>query len=408
MYNYNIDEKYLNDLSNKLSETLFSLKDEGKNMFSTSVMSKLVEVMVNAVIRIDFDMFMGYKRYEHRNGLELEKNYRNGGTTRLLKTTYGHIKIKIPRERSCMYYPNCIQKYKRRTNEFTNTIMQLFSSGSSNAEVVEFLSEVFDTTYTPQNISKVVEVLSEVVAEFKSRPLDSEYIAIYIDATYIPIQFDSKYEKQALHLLVGINSEGYQDILGYNIGFSENQTLWAETLEDIQNRGVKSIDLFISDGVVGMENTILKYYPKAKLQTCIVHKIRNIKSKAKVGDKEAIAIDLSNLFKMTTIETFDIQKEMIKTKWNKYSKEINNLFNNPNLFTYLDYPPKYQPSIRTTNRIEGINQKIKVLISHKQQFPNVESFERILVAGIIKLNNKTNKKIVGYKEYVENLKKSKD
>lgn len=205
----------------------------------------------------------------------------------------------------------------------------------------------------------------------------------------------------ALHLMVGINEQGYQDILGYTIGFSENQTLWEEALSDIKARGVDEVDLFISDGVVGIDNTIMKIYPKAKLQLCTVHILRGLKNKVKVGDKNAVIEDVSNLFKLTSKETYSLEMNRILTKWKKYHKVLNAMFNKSNLTTYLQYPATFQRSIKTTNRIEGVNQKIKRLISHKQQFNNIESFERILVAGIIKLNNNSSTKIVGYNQYIQ-------
>ena len=396
MYNYSIDNVFLKELRDNLSEKIPKIL-MGGNILERETQKELIELMINQVIKLNFNMFMGYEKYSR----DEKDNYRNGSYSRKLMTPSGEMEIKVPVDRKGTFYPECLTKCKRRTEDMTNSILNLFSLGNSNKEVTDFLSQVFGDKYSPQNISNITKVFSEVVEEFKSRKLKEKYIAIYIDATYVPIQFDNKYDKQALHLLVGINEDGYQDIVGYVVGFSENQTLWEEALQDIQNRGVKEVDLFISDGVVGIDNTIRRIYPSAKVQLCTVHVLRNLKNKIKVGDKKEVIEDILNLFRLTSKESIDPEKARILEKWDKYKDTLNATFQKPNLFTYLLYPSKYQTSIKTTNRIEGVNQKIKQLISHKQQFPNVESFERILVSGIIKLNNNSKARIKGYSEYID-------
>lgn len=116
----------------------------------------------------------------------------------------------------------------------------MFSMGLSNKEVVDLTTSCFGKSYSPQNISAISSVITEVVDEFKARPLNKKYTSIFIDATYVPIRFKKSYEKKALHLLVGITEDGYQDVLSYQLGFTENQTIWSDTfktevIEDVSN-----------------------------------------------------------------------------------------------------------------------------------------------------------------------------
>lgn len=91
----------------------------------------------------------------------------------------------------------------------------------------------------------MTKVTSEMVTHFKTRDLDNEYIALFLDATYIPVRFENSFEKTAVHLIVGINKEGYQEIIGYVLGFKETGYLWEEALDDIKARGVQQVDILV-------------------------------------------------------------------------------------------------------------------------------------------------------------------
>lgn len=190
---------------------------------SSTERNQIVEVFLNALIKTEFEMFMGYKKYERTN---LEKtNYRNGTHKKSFKTSNGEMTIIVPEDRNSEFDPVTVPKHMRRSEDITRAIIQLFSMGNSNSQVVEFCDKVFGTSYSPQHISTIVEVMEEVVLTFKKRLIEEEYFAIFIDATYVPIRFANTYEKQAIHLVVGINKRGYQDILGYVIGFNESAIL---------------------------------------------------------------------------------------------------------------------------------------------------------------------------------------
>jgi transposase-like protein len=151
---------------------------------SDETRNEFVELFMNAILKAEFEMFMGYKKYE-RNGLE-KTNYRNGSHKKTMKTVNGEITLDIPEDRNSQFYPASVPKHMRRTEEITRAVLQLFSQGNSNAEVVKFVDEVFGCSYAPQSVSTIVEVLDDVVTEFNNRKIKESYFAIFMDATYIP------------------------------------------------------------------------------------------------------------------------------------------------------------------------------------------------------------------------------
>lgn len=164
-------------------------------------------------------------------------------------------------------------------------------------------------------------------------------------------------------------------------------------------RGVESVDIFISDGFVGLDKVVKERYPKSRIQRCTVHIMRNILAKVTQRDRTIIAAELSELFKMTTMSGFTMYLDSMKERHNKYKSVFNGTFENEYVTTYLDFPKLMHRTIRTTNRIEAVNQKIKTRIRFKQNFPDLDSLERILVSSIIAQNGKSNRTVGGLQDY---------
>lgn len=304
---------------------------------------------------------MGYEKYSR----DKKSNYRNGSHKRKLFTPVGEINLDIPHDRNCDFFPEIISKHQRRTDEITKMILNLFTKGLSNKEVVDFVDNIYGKKYSRQTISLISEVTNEVVEKFKQRKLKKRYSAVFIDVTYVPIKFGNKFEKQAVHLVVGINEQGYQEILAFSIGFTENTAHWSDVLDDLKLRGVEKIKLFVVDGFIGLDKIIKVRFPNASIQKCTIHALRNIKRRAKTGDKNSLVNDVKSLFDLTNLETIKIEQDRLLQKWKLYRTMLKRLFDDEMFFTYIMFPISIHKSIKSTNRIESVNQKIKRLISHK-------------------------------------------
>ena len=367
---------------------------------SDETRNEFVELFMNAIIKAEFEMFMGYKKYE-RNGLE-KTNYRNGSHKKTMKTINGEITLDIPEDRNSQFYPASVPKHMRRTEEITRAVLQLFSQGNSNAEVVKFVDEVFGCSYAPQSVSTIVEVLDDVVTEFNNRKIKESYFAIFMDATYIPVRFGDSYEKHAVYIMVGVDQNGYQEVLGYTIGFSESTTLWEEFIISLKSRGLKHCDIFIMDGAPGVPQVVKRHFNNAKVQQCVVHLMRNLSNKLSKKDRSEIMGKIKNFYYQDDIQIINHNIERIIEQYPQYKRILKNYFENEFMFTFIEFPVCVHKLIKSTNRIERINGKIKTLISHKRSFPNQNSLERILVSALIEINTKSTRTCGGMQEYTEN------
>jgi transposase-like protein len=354
--------------------------------------AELIEVFYNVMIKTEFELLM----MDKSNQLK-----KNGFADKKINTELGALDIKYPRDRHGNYYPSSIPKYTKTTEELSNVILILLQFGLSTRDITIFLEQAYGLIYSKSTMSNYSNVILEKVDEYKISKLDSRYIALYLDATYIPIKFENEYQRQALHLVVAINKHGYQEIIGYKIGFVENTYLWGEVLDDLKSRGVETVDIIISDGFVGLEKIIKSRFPASSIQRCTVHVLKNIRSKVQVKDQPAIVAEFSNLFKMSNIDSFTKQLDHLKEKYTKYESMISATFSDESITTYLQFDPSVQKTFRTSNRIESVNQKLKTRIKFRQQFPSVESFEKILVSSIIIQNNYFDKLVHGMKDYIK-------
>ncbi|WP_416756101.1 IS256 family transposase [Mycoplasma aquilae ATCC BAA-1896] len=168
------------------------------------------------------------------------------------------------------------------------------------------------------------------------------------------------------------------------------QTSWDEILQDIKNRGVENVELFVTDGLAGIKDVIFKNFPSTKFQRCWTHISRNISTKVKPSDNFEIIQDLKLIYNQTDEEQAIQKFNSFLNKWNKKYPNITRglLKIADDLFAFYSFPYAIRKSIYTTNLIEALNSQIKRQLKGKKQFSTVEAAEKILVAMFEEYNFK--------------------
>ncbi|KWY76203.1 transposase, partial [Enterococcus faecium] len=258
--------------------------------------------------------------------------------------------------------------------------------------------------YTPQTMSNMTKVLTGEVNAFKSRALNDKYVAIFMDATYIPLTRQTVY-KEEIYIDIGIREEVTKAVLIYAIATTEATYVENELLQDINSRGVQEVLLFITDGLKGMKDTIHQIYPKAKYQHCCIHVSRNIAHKVRVKDRKEICDDFKAVYQANSKEEANTFLSSMIEKWKKnYPKVTQSLIENQDLLTFYDFPPSIRRTIYSTNLIESFNKQIKRYSRRKEQFQNEESLERFLVSIFDTYNQKfLNRSHKGFQQVTDTL-----
>ena len=360
------------------------------NQFTTELVDALVkkqdiaevfrghlETAINSLLATELTAFLDYEKYD-RIGFNSGTS-RNGSYSRTLHTEYGDLNIQIPRDRNGEFKQQTVAPYKRSNDTLESTVIHLFRKGITMSEISNLIEKMYGHHYTPQTISNMTKAVSETVEAFNKRSLHNRYVCVYLDATYIAVRRDTV-SKEAIYIAIGIREDGSKEVLAYTIAPTESAYNWQELLEELKERGVEDVLLFVSDGLKGMADAVFTVFPKAKYQVCLVHVARNIAHKVRVDDRQEICDDFKAIHQAKDGEAGQAALDAFCEKWRKsYKKVVEGLSENAYLLTFYSFPKDIWRSIYSTNLIESFNKQIKKYTKRKEQFPNEESLERFLV-----------------------------
>lgn len=365
-------------------ECLNALFDKEK--FDKFMRTQLEEGL-NLLLESELTAFLGYNPYD-RNGLN-SGNSRNGSYFRQIKTQFGPIKVQVPRDRNGEFHQQTLPAYGQHTDALESTVIQLYSHGVTTREISELIEKMYGSYYSAGTVSNISKQVASQVESYHQRRLSDKFFCVYLDATYIPLRRDT-YQREAVYIAVGIKPNGNKEIIDYRIAPVENLEVWSEMIADFKERGLEQVELFLSDGFVGIKDMLKQYYPRSKFQRCLIHIMRNISQKVRVTDRAEIL----NAFKQVHKQTNQKEAETVlhafyEAYGSKYSRMIKDLRKlEEDMLVFYQYPKQIRPSIYSTNMIESINRMIKRKTNPKSEFPSEESLDNFLGSQVIDYNDR--------------------
>jgi transposase-like protein len=367
----------------KIPKELIKEFVRGENFKNTNDILASIKSMfgdvLEEVLQCEIDEKLGYDKHERRENNE-PANYRNGSTKRKLKTQIGEVEISVPRDRNGEYEPQIIEKYQRKADGLDEKILSLYAHGMSTRDIQEQIKDLYDLDISSELVSKISEKIMPQVTEWQNRPLNEYYPFIFMDAIHYKIRENHQIVSKAAYVVLGINNEGFKEILGIWIGGNESSKFWVGVLNEIKSRGVKTVDLFCVDGLSGFREAINAVYPLAEIQRCIIHQIRaSTKFVSYKHIKEFVA-DLKLIYSALN-EEFALEKLFVfKEKWQKeYPSAVRSWEDNWDILsTFFAYPVEIRRIIYTTNIIEGLHRQFRKVTKTKSIFPNDDSLRKML------------------------------
>jgi putative transposase len=341
-----------------------------------------IEDMVKNFVQEKLEMIM---REEIQNFLHNEQeegqNSRNGYYQRILDTKYGRIDdLTVPRDRNGDFHTALFAPYQRRDGWLEEAILTLYQNGVSTRQIGKFVQRMLDGNgYSAATVSNITEKIREDIDEWQNRPLESDYLALYLDGLYFSVRRGTV-EKEAIYIVLGITLEGKREILGFVVGGRESASGWRDVLENLYNRGVKRVLLGIFDGLSGLEEAFKTVYPKGDVQRCVVHKVRGTLSKVRVLDRDEITADLRDIYQANTYDEAEQAFEAFKQNWQKkYKREVKSWEDDLGvLLTFLKYPVQIRKYLYTTNMIERTIKEIRKRLKTMNSLPSIEAVEKIV------------------------------
>ena len=352
------------------------------------MITDLIKNFIEKLLKGELTEFLNYDKYDSAG--KNSGNSRNGNYSRNLQTKYGVIEnLEVPRDRNNDFQTALFEPYKRRDNWLEQTVIQMYARGLSTRDIADLIEKMYGQKYSATSVSNLTDIALKEIEQWKKRPLEKRYSVIFIDALSIKIRREHVGNESA-YIIIGINEEGYREILDFYIGVTESAALWQEVLMNLKSRGVEQVLLGVMDGLPGLTDSFLKVYPKADVQRCVVHKIRNTLHKVKKKHTDEIVTDLKKIYKAPSREYAEQALNDFSSKWDKlYPHLAQSWFEDKDeLFAFYKYPDSIQKSIYTTNWIERANKEIRKRLKTMNSLPNEKAAEKILYLKIIDYNYK--------------------
>lgn len=318
---------------------------------------------------------LGYNKYEYSD--DEKTNYRNGYSKKTVHSTNGDIKLNIPRDRNGEFEPIIVEKGSKDISNIEEKIIRMYARGISNREIYNQMQELYGVKISPDMVTAITDKIIPNIKEWQKRPLDDVYPVVFVDATYFYVRNEGAVGKKAVYVILGINSQGYKDILGFYVGESESAKYWLNILNELKSRGLKDILILCADGLKGLPEAISTAYPNTEFQRCIVHMIRNTMAYVSYKDRKELATDLKTIYRASTAEEGYENLIELREKWIKRNINLDNWINNwDNVSTFFKYGPELRKIIYTTNSIESLNNSYKRINKGRPTFPSIQSLEK--------------------------------
>jgi putative transposase len=333
--------------------------------------------VVERILEREMEVQIGYEKHAESP----TSNRRNGTSDKTIITETGPVNIAIPRDRDGAFEPLLIPKHQRRFPEMDEKIISMYARGMSVRDIQATLEELYGVKASPELISNVTDEVLETVTLWQNRPLNSLYPIMYLDAIQVKIKDQNQVVNKAIYLAIGVTMDGLKEVLGLWVSQSEGAKFWLQILTEIKNRGTQDIFIACCDGLTGFPDAI---FPKAQIQLCIVHMVRNSLKYVPWKHMKAVAHDLKVIYTSATEEQALHALEDFENKWGKAYPTIAPMWRRHwcHIVTFLAYPDFIRKAIYTTNAIEAINRQIRKVIKTKGLFPNDQAAIKLIFLAL--------------------------
>ena len=381
-------------LKNGDIKTVFDVESKLKQSFGKVIQSMLEEEM---------NEYLGHEKYEYSK--ENKTNYRNGSSTKKVKSNLGELEIKIPRDRNGEFEPIIVPKHSRDISNIEQQIINLYSMGTSTREISNYIEEMYGFSVSAEMVSNITDKIIPEMEEWKTRRLEEIYPFVYIDAIHFNVKENGVIGKKAAYVAMGISKEGIKEVLGIYIGENESSKFWMTVFNNLKNRGIKDILVLSSDGLTGIKEAIQVAFPKTEHQTCIVHLTRNTLKYVSHKDKYKFAQDLKAIY---TASDEEIGKKLmyeVTEKWKeKYPTAMDRWEENWGIISpFFKFSQKIRKMIYTTNSIESLNSSYRRLNKSRNVYPTKDSLMKVLYLSTKKVTKNWTSKVPEWGEVLREL-----
>lgn len=386
---------------NKISKMLIEEYQPETVQDLQEALKDLLGDTMEQMLKAELDEHLDYEYGEK----PLSLNTRNGSSKKTVKSSYGNIDLNIPRDREGSFEPQALKKYQKDISNIENQIISMYAKGMTTRDISTHIKEIYGFGISESMVSKITNKILPTIEEWQNRPLEKVYPFVFLDAIHYHVRENNIVVKKAVYIALGYNTEGYKEILGMWVGENESSKYWLLVLNQLKERGLEDILIVSTDNLSGFSQAIESVYPKAEIQKCVIHQIRNSTKFVSYRDIKELMKDLKTVYKASTEELALSNLDIFEEKWGKkYPMCVNSWRNNwAELATYFKYPEGIRKLIYTTNSIENFNRQLRKVTKNKTIFPSDYALQKSLYLAMVDASSKWTSRIRGWDQILSQL-----
>jgi putative transposase len=316
---------------------------------------------------------------------------RNGHRPKLVSTPAGDVEVGIPKLRTGSFFPELLEPRRRIDKALWAVIMTAYITGTSTRKVDDLVKALgCDSGVSKSTVSRICTQIDADVAVLRTRRLDHQlFVYVWLDATYVYVREHRHVVSKAVVIATGLRADGHREILGVDIGDSENETFWREFLTSLVDRGLAGVRLVISDAHAGLTRAIGRCFQGAAWQRCRVHAMRNLLAAAHHRQRPMIAALVRTVFAQPDSDTARIQLRAVVDQLAPYAPTVADRLQamETDLLAYTAFPTGHWSKIWSNNPIERLNRELKRRTDVVGIFPDKASVIRLVGALLVEIND---------------------
>ena len=349
------------------------------------VLRALVHQVIEQVLEAEMDEALGAGKSERVEG---RLGYRSGYRSRTLITRVGKLELRVPQDREGRFSTQLFERYQRSEKALVSALAEMYVQGVSTRKVKAITEELCGHTFSASAISEINKKLDEDLSQFASRRLEEDYPYLILDARYEKVRDCGCVRNRAVLVAIGINWDGRRCVLGVELANRESATSWREFLMKLVERGLRGVELVISDDHAGLRQSIREVLTQSRWQRCYVHFLRNaLDHLPRKGDEDCLR-ELRWMYERR--DHAEAQRDLAAwlQKWQgKYPKLCDWVESNiEETFTFFALPVEHHKHLKSTNMLERINEELKRRTRVVRIFPNAESCLRLVRALTVEMH----------------------
>jgi transposase-like protein len=341
-----------------------------------------VEQTLNTLLETEADQLCQARRYERTAG---RKDTRAGHYTRKLHTKAGEVELQVPKLRTLPFETAIIERYRRRESSVEEALIEMYLAGVSVRRVEDITEALWGTRVSPSTVSRLNQKIYAQIDRWRNRPIEGEYPYVFLDGVWLKRSWGGEVTNVSVLIAIGVDSEGFRDILGVVEGTKEDRESWAGFLRHLKDRGLKGVKLFTSDKCLGLVESLGEFYPEALWQRCVVHFYRNVMTAVPRGKvKETVAM-LKAIHAQEDRQAAREKAEAVVRKLEgmrlaKAAQLVREGYEET--LSYYAFPREHWRSLRTNNPLERIIREIRRRTRVVGSFPDGQSALMLVAARL--------------------------